>query len=690
MRRKWLVSGLLIVSVAALSLYLARDTLFFTSLSRATRANDALREIRSKLNKVARNSDNEAELRQRCLTLARDNPGTQAEISALYLVAGTWPQTSEGEVALERLKILFRTASLDDLGHTFQAMRARHTQNLRPLFSVLVDRVETNKDDPSAARILTEACIILAPAHDVSYATDEFRRAADLIVENYVTSPEISNFCEVVGGLANAPSWGLEFEPHMCRILDVNQDRFVRCSAKIALASIVRSGGRERQQEARQLFEQFLAEFDGKTEYHASSIEQQYRHDAQRILDTLRTHGLGAVVPDTVGIDLAGQPISLAEYRGKIVLVSFWATWCYPCMKAIPYEKELYQRFGPDQFTIVGVNADRELGTAQEAVAAYGIPWRSFQVKRQDGTSIANDWHIAGYPTLYLLNADGTIVGSWLDIPSRSELEQTIGELLGNAIGLEYSPRGLEISGTDPVGGDGQTTTTTTPTEIVADLPGATGFVSKILLMPNGRESKYVVFIPKDYDDAGKHPAILFLHGAGAQGTDGLRHITALAKAINRRKGSFPFIVVFPQAPSGDWQPESGNGELAIAALDDVLEDYSVDADRVALTGISMGGEGTWSLAAAYPDRWSAIVPLCGGGNPETVPRFSHIPCWCFQGEADEYTAVLSREMVRALREAGGQPIYVEYANVGHNCWDLTYARTDLFEWLTQQRLKRK
>ena len=689
MRREWLAMSLLMVSIAALGLYLAGDNLFFASRSRSTPADDSLREIRSKLNEVARNSDDEAELRQRCLILARDNPGTQAEISALFLVAGTWPQTSEGEVALERLTVLFRTARLDNLGHTFQSMRARHTQNLRPLFSVLVDRVEAKKDDPSAARILTEACIILAPARDVSDATDEFRRAAHLIVENYATSPEISNFCEIVGGLANAPSWGREFEPHMRRILEVNQDRFVRCSAKIALAAIVRSGGRERQQEARQLFKQFLAEFDGKTEYRASSIEQQYRHDAQRILDAIRTHGLGAVVPDTVGIDLEGQPISLAEYRGKVVLVSFWGTWCYPCMKAIPYEKELYERFGPDQFAIVGVNADQEPRAAQEAVVTHGIPWRSFQVKKQDGTSIANDWHIAGYPTLYLLDADGFIIGSWLGIPPPSELERTISELIGKSKGQDSLARGFDKSAPNSAGDARKETTT--PIEVIADLQGATGFVGKVLRRPDGRESKYVVFIPSDYDASEKYPAILFLHGAGAQGTDGQRHITALAKAINRRKGSFPFIVVFPQAPSGDWQPESGNGELAIAALDDVLQNYSVDADRVALTGVSMGGEGTWSLAAAYPDRWSAIIPLCGSGNPEAVVRFSHIPCWCFQGGADESTdPALSREMVRALRKAGGQPIYVEYANVGHNCWDLTYARADLFEWLMQQRHKHK
>jgi predicted peptidase len=120
------------------------------------------------------------------------------------------------------------------------------------------------------------------------------------------------------------------------------------------------------------------------------------------------------------------------------------------------------------------------------------------------------------------------------------------------------------------------------------------------------------------------------------------------------------------------------------------MRTYSVDPDRVALTGVSMGGEGTWSLAAAFPERWSAIVPLCGSGDPESVGRFAHVPCWCFQGGKDTSThPELSRNMVRALRKAGGQPIYMEFPNVGHNCWDLAYGRDDLFEWLIEQKRKR-
>ena len=82
---------------------------------------------------------------------------------------------------------------------------------------------------------------------------------------------------------------------------------------------------------------------------------------------------------DALGVDLDGRPFSLGDYRGKVVLVSFWATWCYSCMKAIPHERALLERFGPERFAIVGVNVDEDPGVAKKAVAEYGVPWRSFR-----------------------------------------------------------------------------------------------------------------------------------------------------------------------------------------------------------------------------------------------------------------------------------------------------------------------
>src|SRR5206468_3124323 len=112
-------------------------------------------------------------------------------------------------------------------------------------------------------------------------------------------------------------------------------------------------------------------------------------------------------------------------------------------------------------------------------------------------------------------------------------------------------------------------------------------------------------------------------------------------------------------------------------------KEYKVDPKRVYLTGLSMGGYGTWSLATAYPDRWAAIVPVCGAGNPEKAYRLKHVPCWCFHGDDDKAVPVRrSRDMILALKLAGGQPRYDEYAGVGHNSWDQAYGTPELYDWL--------
>jgi hypothetical protein len=100
-------------------------------------------------------------------------------------------------------------------------------------------------------------------------------------------------------------------------------------------------------------------------------------------------------------------------------------------MKAIPHEKELLAHFGPQRFAIVGVNADKNPTEALDAVAEYGITWRSFQVKKEDGTSIADDWHVGGYPTFYLLDTEGLIARIWQGVPPQREWHAAIAELLG-------------------------------------------------------------------------------------------------------------------------------------------------------------------------------------------------------------------------------------------------------------------
>jgi len=105
-----------------------------------------------------------------------------------------------------------------------------------------------------------------------------------------------------------------------------------------------------------------------------------------------------------------------------------------------------------------------------------------------------------------------------------------------------------------------------------------------------------------------------------------------------------------------------------------------------------MGGQGTWSLATADPKRWAAMVPICHGGNTKTAARLKDVPCWCFHGDADKMIpAQLSREMVQAIKDAGGRPLYQEFIGVGHDtCADRVYALADLYEWMLLQNSRKR
>lgn len=217
------------------------------------------------------------------------------------------------------------------------------------------------------------------------------------------------------------------------------------------------------------------------------------------------------------------------------------------------------------------------------------------------------------------------------------------------------------------------------------------GFITKVYKGPDG-ESKYVVYVPKSYKGDKEFPLILFLHGSGEAGTDGEKQVkVGLGPAIKKME-SFPFIAVFPQSPepgAKGWLADRKGAKAAMSILAEVEKTYKVDSKRIYLTGLSMGGYGTWSLAAAYPDRWAAIVPICGGGNLADAEKIKAIPCWCFHGDADPAVKVQrSREMMEALKKAGAMPKYTEFEKVGHDSWVPAYATAELYEWLSKQKAK--
>lgn len=196
--------------------------------------------------------------------------------------------------------------------------------------------------------------------------------------------------------------------------------------------------------------------------------------------------------------------------------------------------------------------------------------------------------------------------------------------------------------------------------------------------------ARYLLYLPAGYDEnEGDWPLLLFLHGAGERG-DSLD----LAKAhgpprLVEAGQDLPFIVVSPQAPRDTWW----GTDVLNALLDEVVGNHRVDEDRVYVTGLSMGGFGTWALAAAYPQRFAAIAPVCGGGEPVLACNARNVPTWAFHGALDEVVPLArSEEMVRALEACGGDVRLTVYPEAGHDSWTETYANPGLYEWLLQHR----
>lgn len=216
-----------------------------------------------------------------------------------------------------------------------------------------------------------------------------------------------------------------------------------------------------------------------------------------------------------------------------------------------------------------------------------------------------------------------------------------------------------------------------------------TGFVNRVYRDDAG-EHKYVVFVPENYRADAKWPVILFLHGAGERGTDGQAPLTVgLGPLLKERAKSFPFVAVFPQCEDVQgrlltgWSADSADGKRALAILSAVEKDYSIDPKRRILTGWSMGGYGAWSLAAAHPEMFSAVVPVSGGGDAAWGAKLAKLSVWAMHGAKDAAVpASESRKMVDAIKGAGGQPRYTEFPDAEHDVWKLVYGSDALYAWM--------
>jgi predicted peptidase len=201
----------------------------------------------------------------------------------------------------------------------------------------------------------------------------------------------------------------------------------------------------------------------------------------------------------------------------------------------------------------------------------------------------------------------------------------------------------------------------------------------------NAAPLQHLVHLPPQYDaEPGKRwPTIVFLHGSGERGDD-MSHLWRYGILKRIRQGAnLPFIVICPQCPANEsWAPQQ-----VIDLLDQILPQYRVDPERIYLTGLSMGGSGTWETAARFPARFAAIVPICGSGDPLEAERLKDLPVWAFHGAKDDVVPVSgTKDVVDALRKIGGRVRCTIYPEARHDSFTPAYATDELYTWLLEQR----
>jgi predicted peptidase len=205
-------------------------------------------------------------------------------------------------------------------------------------------------------------------------------------------------------------------------------------------------------------------------------------------------------------------------------------------------------------------------------------------------------------------------------------------------------------------------------------------------------DTDYLLFLPRAYEKkSARHwPLILFLHGAGERGSDVWKVATHGPPKQVAADPDFPFIVISPQCPENRLWSQA----VLLALLEEIQRKYVVDTNRIYLTGLSMGGYGTWDLGLSFPEKFAALAPICGGGELITLILVSRekpealksLPVWAFHGAKDEVVPVEESErMVAALKKAGVSDVRLTiYPEAGHDSWTQTYKNPELYKWFLQ------
>lgn len=232
------------------------------------------------------------------------------------------------------------------------------------------------------------------------------------------------------------------------------------------------------------------------------------------------------------------------------------------------------------------------------------------------------------------------------------------------------------------------------------------GFQLRTFETKDGHTLPYQILYPKNYDRTQKYPIVLVLHGAGERGNDNQKQLTHGSKLFlnEENRAKFPAIVVFPQCASDSYwmsgkidrtkqpielifdYPKAPNWPLkaAIDLVKKLIKEEAVDKKRMYITGLSMGGMGTFEALSRYPKLFAAAAPICGGGNLELTKKYAkRVPLWIFHGSVDAVVKVqYSRDIYAALQANGTKVKYTEYPNVNHNSWDNAFAEPEFLSWM--------
>ena len=223
-----------------------------------------------------------------------------------------------------------------------------------------------------------------------------------------------------------------------------------------------------------------------------------------------------------------------------------------------------------------------------------------------------------------------------------------------------------------------------------ADEPATGKQVEQKLDLGDGQSIEFLLYLPEDYDPDKKFPFMLFLHGRGeSNGPLAIVKKWGPPRIVDEGK-SMPYIIASPQCPRTSFWSQAGEQEKLVKLLEHLEKSYPIDAGRIYLTGLSMGGFGSWTLAATHPDKFAAVVPICGRGNVADAEKLKTVPIWAWHGLSDNVVKPAGTEdMVNAIREAGGTSIrYTSLEEIGHNSWSSAYGTPDLYTWLNKHSLE--